>query len=193
MINVKSKSNRPTARSRPGPRTAAGRARSAKNSLRHGLSLPVLADPVLSKEVAALARQVSGADAGEELQGTRGPHCRSANRSWPGTSSAPWPHLARAGGSRLQTSASNWNNKVTIALRVIARGFRGKATPEEEVRLLFSVPEGPEKLVTILTEIAKRLPALDRYERRALARRNVAIRAFDAAQLSDRSSLPEPQ
>jgi hypothetical protein len=154
--------------------------------------LPVLADPVLSKEVAALARQVSGADAGEELQGLAG-RIAEAQIDLGRVRALRHGLISRALGDPDYDSASNWNNKVTIALRVIARGFRGKATPEEEVRLLFSVPEGPEKLVTILTEIAKRLPALDRYERRALARRNLAIRAFDAARLSDRSSLPEPQ
>ena len=43
---------------RRGPRTTAGKASSARNALRHGLSVPVLADPATAAAVEALARQV---------------------------------------------------------------------------------------------------------------------------------------
>jgi hypothetical protein len=64
----KIRSNRANARSSTGPKTAKGRGRSARNALRYGLSLPVLSDPTLSQEVAALARQIAGADAAPEIQ-----------------------------------------------------------------------------------------------------------------------------
>jgi len=47
------------------------------------------------------------------------------------------------------------------------------------VAFLNSTPQGPHKLATILSQEAKQLLAMDRYERRALTRRKSAIRAFD--------------
>jgi len=52
--------NRANAARSTGPRTRAGKAAVARNALRHGLSLPVLADPALAPEVAALARRIAG-------------------------------------------------------------------------------------------------------------------------------------
>src|SRR5215470_10825383 len=51
----------------------------------------------------------------------------------------------------------------------------------ETLEFATSTPQGPDKLATILSGEAKKLLGMDRYERRALARRKFAIRAFDAA------------
>ena len=65
---LKIKANRENSRASTGPRTRYGRARAARNALRHGLSLPVGSDPVLSEQVEALAREIAGADANAEIQ-----------------------------------------------------------------------------------------------------------------------------
>jgi hypothetical protein len=51
----------PDGQRRRGPHTLVGKARSARNALRYGLSLPVLADPATAAQVDALARQLSPA------------------------------------------------------------------------------------------------------------------------------------
>jgi hypothetical protein len=56
--------NRANARASTGPKTRAGKARSAGNARRHGLSLPALRDPALAHEIVALARAIVGAEAG---------------------------------------------------------------------------------------------------------------------------------
>jgi hypothetical protein len=50
---------------------------------------------------------------------------------------------------------------------------------ENSVAFLNSTPQGSHKLATILSQEAKQLVAMDRYERRALSRRKSAIRSFD--------------
>jgi hypothetical protein len=64
--------NRANARKSTGPRTAAGKARSARNARRHGLTLPVLDDPALSSEAEALARAIAGPKADAERHAAAG-------------------------------------------------------------------------------------------------------------------------
>src|SRR5262245_26462849 len=52
--------NRRNARSSSGPRSAAGKARAAQNSRRHGLSRPAADDPAWAAAIAALARTIAG-------------------------------------------------------------------------------------------------------------------------------------
>ena len=69
--NRKIQANRANARLSTGAKTSHGRACSAKNAYRHGLSLPIHFDPVLSEEVETLARQIAGPGADAEIVLTR--------------------------------------------------------------------------------------------------------------------------
>ena len=64
----KIKTNRANAQASTGPKTADGRARAARNALRHALSLPVCSNPALSEEVETLAREIAGPGANAETQ-----------------------------------------------------------------------------------------------------------------------------
>jgi hypothetical protein len=90
------------------------------------------------------------------------------------------------------------------------QGFQTKATKRAQLKLAVAIlrdpfndsPEdleqamhpppvkGPEKLALIVANYARRLAAIDRYERRALSRRKFAIREFDAALWRDRQARP---
>ena len=53
--------NRRNARKSTGPKSVRGRARSSRNALRHGLAVPVEADPHVRDEVKKLAKAIAAA------------------------------------------------------------------------------------------------------------------------------------
>lgn len=73
---------------------------------------------------------------------------------------------------------------VRSKLKIIGKLLRAKAPDMSMAALeefLTATPQGPHKFATILSQEAKHLLAMDRYERRALSRRKFAIQAFDEA------------
>jgi hypothetical protein len=64
----KLQANRANARTSTGPRSAAGKLRSARNARRHGLSVPVWSDRELSADARILALEIAGRDAAPALQ-----------------------------------------------------------------------------------------------------------------------------
>jgi len=58
---------------------------------------------------------------------------------------------------------------------------QGLALPADMRGIMEAGPQGAEKLALILSDASAELARMDRYERRALSRRKLAIREFDAA------------
>ena len=174
----KAKANRANARASTGPKTAPGRARTARNGLRHGLSVPVVSDPVLSDQVEALARAIAGPAAGAallelarriaeaeiDLRRVREARHQLLNRAW------------RDPGYELDARRREQQALVGRCLRL---GGPVTPMPDQVVAFLESKPEGPLKLAMILADEASQWRAIERYERRARSRRKSAIRAYD--------------
>jgi hypothetical protein len=142
MISTRQlRSNRANARLSTGPKTAKGRARSARNPLRHGLSLPVFSDPTLSRDVAALACQIAGTNAGPEIQELAR---RVAEAQIDARRARSLRHdlICRALADPDFDSRANRNKKVTVALRIIGRCCRCETVPAEDVELVKSTSRG---------------------------------------------------
>jgi hypothetical protein len=60
--------NRTNARGSTGPKTSQGRARAARNALRHGLNVPIYSDPAITEPLDMLTREIAGAEANAEIR-----------------------------------------------------------------------------------------------------------------------------
>ena len=189
----KIRANRANARASTGPKTARDRSRAVRNALRHALSLTVYSDPALSEEVEALAREIVGADANSEIQEIAR-RIAEAQIDLHRARRARHQLLSEALDDPNYESAIMQRKKLAAVIRC-ARSF-GPLTPvpDDVVAFLNSKPEGPHKFAAILADKTRQLRALDRYERRALSRRNRAIQALDAARvLQALSAKQKPQ
>ena len=175
----KIEANRANARASTGPKTERGRARTARNAFRHGLSLPVCSEPVLSDEIEALAREIAGPDANTRKK-ELARRVAEAEIDLRRVRFARHQLLSNALRDPYYESQSDTRAKLRTMCRVL-RPNAPEISMAALTKFLTSSPQGPDKFATILSQEAKRLLAMDRYERVALFRRKIAILAFDEA------------
>jgi hypothetical protein len=176
----KIKANRVNAQISTGPRTNHGRARSAKNAFRHGLSLPIQSDQAPCEEVQALARQIAGQHVSAHIE-ILARRVAEAQIDLRRVRYARHQLLSDALADPHYESRADTRVKMRIIKQLLTPKLADAPLPAFIEKLLTTTPEGPAKFATILSEESERLLAIDRYERRALSRRKFAIRALDEA------------
>ena len=160
------RANRINARSSTGPRSNEGKARSAHNARRHGLSIPIAADPQLGAEAEALAHEIA--------RGHTIPRAIELSR---GIAEAQ-VDLYRAREVR--------HALLQHALADIASSARAQSWRlSDDLGIERTSGRSPERdaqiMAQALADLSQKLHAVRRYEARALARRKFAIRAFNSA------------
>jgi hypothetical protein len=178
--------NRANAKASAGPKTSAGKLRSAQNALRHGLNVPIWSDAALAPQAEAIARKIAGPNAdAEALERAR-----------------------RIGEAQIDLNRVRTCRTTLLTNLLATLNYRPRSFDKDMMRLLswmlsnrqYLSPshekaiqtvtnrrrlEGDEKLATILEDRSSELARFDRYERRALSRRKFAIRMFDAGRLRE--------
>ena len=190
--------NRRNAQRSTGPRSRAGRARSSRNALKHGLAITLTHDPEMAEEVSALAAAIAGEARGD-----------ATLLAFAGTIAEAELDLIRVRMARVQLLNGLAADPKTFVPKLppgwtpdLIELALGPAPPDDLMsklvqsvvsRMIAPVETVPEKQALVLACAAPQLLTFDRYERRAMSRRKTAFRAFETARLEGARMSPEPE
>ena len=170
--------NRANARNSTGPRSASGKKRASRNALTHGLTTP-MAGAAVTREIEALARQI----AGDPKDRVRMAAARDAAEA-----QLDLARVQRVGVAFIERTAAVGRLEQRKLFRTIrdeaafmalsCLGVRlGKTQPKCAVDPLPAMPtEEPARTTEAVARALPDLLRLNRYERRAAARRDRATR-----------------
>jgi len=154
----KVQANRQNARASTGPKSATGKARSSANARCHHLAVPIWSDPVLTANVVALAKHIAGVHPSPQVMA----------------------HAQQVADAQIEVvRVRRWRlNLMHQRLSLLLL-----ADPDDPACELRDDAEVSLKKALIVSDLTPQLQLLDRYERRAVSRRNRAIQSLTAVRV----------
>jgi hypothetical protein len=167
--------NAANAKASTGPRSEAGKVRSSKNALRHGLNVSIWDNAALTSRAEELALRIAGPRADAETL-TRARAIAEAQFA-----------LERVRARRmrlLQEPQAVLLSDLKNRLQLVEATYESDEPPRHDVKIvekaLSPAPvEADQRLINNLDGQKLEFARLEQYERRALSRRKSAIRNFD--------------
>lgn len=178
-LQNKASTNRANAKSSTGPRSAAGKKRSSKNAMRHGLATPIHSDPSWQDRSNAIIQELVNRSSTDEERRV----CLEI--------AAQQCELLRVRGSRRQLIDTCHQ---TIRLHPPPSKILGVRLSRDIIKLSMDLGDPvevadnltrqkpyseEENLIKAIKDMSSRITRIDRYERRAHSRLGNAVRRLD--------------
>jgi len=154
----KVRANRQNARASTGPKSATGKARSSANARRHHFAVPIWSDPILTANVVALAKHIAGVHPSPQVMA----HAQQVAEAQ--------IEVVRVRRWRLDLM----HQRLSLSLL---------ENPDDPACELRGDAKVSLKKALIVSDLTPQLQLLDRYERRAVSRRNKAIQSLTAVRV----------
>jgi hypothetical protein len=166
--------NRRNARKSTGPRSGAGKKRASHNAYRHGLTLSVASTAAFAKQLDKLVREIAG-DTEDAIMLERARAIAQAELDLARVRRAKVALIERASAFG-ELEPSQVLSSVTQIIRFVNALDRGRLIVPKPIDALAAMPsQEPDRSAEAVRRILPELRKLERYERRAAARRDRAV------------------